>query len=157
MVEKAEEAKRRRAKRKQLASSFRVNLQLSNDNELGSVISVALSQYELNQKRKRQMKKRQLHGDLFGILATIFMQDGPFLALRLVLITMYNVSSEMQFFFAGKNAVSIALLLYRLFVLQCKKDEDRKTPYQKFRKVSLALIASARIAGSTNSKTELHA
>ena len=153
MVQKADEEERQKTKRKQAATSKQINLTLpDNGMDLGSSVSIALSQYEQKQMKKQEMQKRQLHGDLFGILATLFMQDGPFLTLRLVLISAYNVTSEMQIFFAGKNAVSIVLLLYRLYVLQFKNEEDEKTPYEKFRKVSKAVLASTRFS---NGKSKL--
>lgn len=68
------------------------------------------------------------------------MQDGPFLVLRLYLITALGVTGDLQIFFAGKNAVTLALLLYRLFSIQCLKKEDERTPYQRFRSTSIAIV-----------------
>ncbi|KAK3749185.1 hypothetical protein QZH41_010374, partial [Actinostola sp. cb2023] len=84
--------------------------------------------------------KRQLHGDVYGILAAIFMQDGPYFGLRMYMITKLNIKGELQFFFAGKNAVTIALLLYRLYALQFKRQEDEDPPYRRFRAASFAIL-----------------
>ena len=154
MVQKVDEAYLPKTKQRKLDTSLSpIRLHLDeNQNRIAadSPVSIALSQYEIKEMRKKEMKKRQLHGDLFGILATMLMQDGPFLTLRLVLIIVYNVTSEMQIFFAGKNTVSIALLVYRLYVIQCK-NEEKKTPYEKFRKVSMAVLASTRFSnGKSN-------
>ncbi|EDO40847.1 predicted protein, partial [Nematostella vectensis] len=66
---------------------------------------------------KISRREMLLHGDIFGILTGIFMQDGPFLVLRLVLIIKYNLYSEMHLFFTCKNAIALSLLMYRLCIL----------------------------------------
>lgn len=65
-------------------------------------------------KRRQKLK---LHGDLYSILTLMLMQDGPFLIVRLVLIIAYGVATTLHLFFTGKNAMALALLIYRLVVL----------------------------------------
>lgn len=86
------------------------------------------------------VQSRQLHGDIYGILAAIFMQDGPYLGLRLYMIIQHKISGELQLFFAGKNAVTIALLLYRLYALQCKRKEDEEVYSRQMRAASDAIL-----------------
>ncbi|EDO32760.1 predicted protein, partial [Nematostella vectensis] len=50
-------------------------------------------------------------------LAALFMQDGPFLLLRLSLLIGYGVSSEIHIFFTAKNALTVVIMLYRLYIL----------------------------------------
>ncbi|XP_032218266.2 transmembrane protein 26 [Nematostella vectensis] len=95
-----------------------------------------------------QMKKMQLHGDSLGILAGIFMQDGPFLAVRLYLIFGLGIADEKELFFAGKNIVTIALLLYRLFAIQCvdADEEEEITPYERVGQASFAVVAAKSVS-----------
>lgn len=86
------------------------------------------------------VQQRQLHGDVYGILAALFMQDGPYLVLRLYMIIVHSIKGELQFFFAGKNAVTIALLLYRLYAIQCKRKEDEERYNKDFKAASDAII-----------------
>ena len=76
---------------------------------------------EVKEISRREML---LHGDIFGILTGIFMQDGPFLILRLVLIIKYSVTSEMHIFFTCKNAIALSLLVYRLCILTCSGEDE---------------------------------
>ena len=59
--------------------------------------------------------------DVYGIIISIFMQDAPFLVLRLLLIFYYGVVSYTNFFFTCKNTLVILLLLYRLVVIQIER------------------------------------
>lgn len=76
---------------------------------------------EVKEISRREML---LHGDIFGILAGILMQDGPFLVLRLVLIIKFSVTSEMHIFFTCKNAIALSLLMYRLCILTCSGEDE---------------------------------
>ncbi|XP_040831975.1 transmembrane protein 26 [Ochotona curzoniae] len=55
--------------------------------------------------------------DLWNIGISVFIQDGPFLVLRLILMIYFNVTSQMLVFFAAKNFLVVVLHLYRLVVL----------------------------------------
>ena len=56
--------------------------------------------------------------DVVGIIMSIFMQDGPFLVLRMLLIFKYSVFSYTNMFFTCKNTLVCMLLMYRLVVIQ---------------------------------------
>ncbi|XP_050390903.1 transmembrane protein 26 [Patella vulgata] len=66
----------------------------------------------------------------FEVLATVvslFMQDGPFLVMRLYTIIEFNLVNYSLIFFTTKNVLVILLLLYRLFVKcsdKCCPDAD---------------------------------
>lgn len=80
---------------------------------------------EAGEKNETEITKRKLHGELYQILVTLMMQDGPFLILRLYLIIRLHVTSEMHIFFTCKNAIVSLLLIYRLLILSCNgHDED---------------------------------
>lgn len=59
----------------------------------------------------------QYSADLWNIGISIFIQDGPFLVVRLILMTYYRVINQMLVFFAAKNFLVVVLQLYRLAVL----------------------------------------
>lgn len=65
--------------------------------------------------------RTRLDADLLQILVPIFMQDGPFLVLRLVMILQFKVADEVHIYFTGKNALTLVLLLYRLYSLRTKE------------------------------------
>lgn len=54
---------------------------------------------------------------MWGIMATIIMQDGPFLAMRLYLLVEVKAINHMMIFFTCKNILIILLQLYRLAVI----------------------------------------
>jgi len=59
--------------------------------------------------------------DVVGIIMSIFMQDGPFLVLRMLLIFKYSVFSYTNMFFTCKNTLVCMLLMYRLIVIQVRR------------------------------------
>ena len=84
---------------------------------------------EILENHIKEKQKLKLHGDLYSILTLMLMQDGPFLIVRLVLIIAYGVNGTLHIFFTGKNAMALALLVYRLVILiteyQDDEDEDK--------------------------------
>jgi hypothetical protein len=54
---------------------------------------------------------------LWNIGISIFIQDGPFLIVRLILMAYFKVINHMLVFFAVKNSLVVLLHLYRLVVL----------------------------------------
>ena len=84
---------------------------------------------EILEEHIKERRKLQFHGDLYSILTLMFMQDGPFLVVRIVLISAYGVSDQLHIFFTGKNAIALALLLYRLCVLIFESKEDEEKDY----------------------------
>jgi hypothetical protein len=95
-----------------------------------------------------ESEKRQfdLHGDIYGILTGILMMDGPFLVFRLYCTVQYSVDSEMHIFYTVKNAISLALLVYRLCILTCKgqdeEDDVFETDEDKLRNVQVAIVGT---------------
>lgn len=52
----------------------------------------------------------------------ICLQDGPFLALRMMLLIKYDVNSYMHIFFTVKNTLVLLLMFYRLYVVYETRD-----------------------------------
>ncbi|XP_053167312.1 transmembrane protein 26 [Hemicordylus capensis] len=55
--------------------------------------------------------------DLWNIGISLFIQDGPFLIVRLILMGCFKVINQMLVFFTAKNILVVMLQLYRLIVL----------------------------------------
>lgn len=72
--------------------------------------------------------------EIWSLLLTMAMQDGPFLAMRLYLIIDRGVFNQMMIFFTIKNIMILFLQLYRIAILCCdvpnkldpSKDEEAK-------------------------------
>ncbi|XP_029651406.1 transmembrane protein 26-like isoform X1 [Octopus sinensis] len=91
----------------------------------------------VSQERTSRLKNC-CQADVYGIMISIFLQDGPFLALRLMLIFKYKVDSYTNIFFTSKNSLVIILLIYRLVVVQI---EMRKSNSPK---ISLPIHANRK-------------
>lgn len=57
--------------------------------------------------------------DIWNIIQALFIQDGPFLCVRLTVMACFKVFHQMLVFFAIKNFLVVALNLYR-FVVICQ-------------------------------------
>ncbi|XP_039994436.1 transmembrane protein 26-like isoform X1 [Xiphias gladius] len=55
--------------------------------------------------------------DIWSIMETLFIQDGPFLVVRLTVMTYFDVFHQMLVFFAIKNFLVVILNLYRMAVI----------------------------------------
>lgn len=55
--------------------------------------------------------------DLWNIGISLFIQDGPFLVVRVILMGHFDVITQMLVFFTAKNILIVMLQLYRLVVL----------------------------------------
>ncbi|KAK5622828.1 hypothetical protein CRENBAI_024287 [Crenichthys baileyi] len=68
--------------------------------------------------------------DLWSIVETLFIQDGPFLVVRLTVMTYFGVFHQMLVFFAFKNFLVVILNVYRLFVLYLDFKFSRRSPVE---------------------------
>ncbi|TKS90255.1 Transmembrane protein 26 [Collichthys lucidus] len=59
--------------------------------------------------------------DIWSTVEALFIQDGPFLVVRLTVMIYFNVVHQMLIFFAIKNFLVVILNIYRLCVLICDK------------------------------------
>uniref|UniRef100_A0A0K2V3B7 Transmembrane protein 26like [Nasonia vitripennis] n=1 Tax=Lepeophtheirus salmonis TaxID=72036 RepID=A0A0K2V3B7_LEPSM len=62
-------------------------------------------------------KKKRVKMDMIAIIASLALQDGPFICLRMTLIFRFGVISHMNIFFTCKNTLVILLQMYRLLIL----------------------------------------
>lgn len=87
--------------------------------------------HSLQHQGDKEVKLRELHGEMYQILVTILMQDGPFLILRLYVLIYYGVDSETHIFFTCKNAVVVILLIYRLLILSCRGHDEEEVLHRE--------------------------
>ncbi|KAL7372248.1 hypothetical protein ABVT39_012806 [Epinephelus coioides] len=59
--------------------------------------------------------------DIWSTVGALFIQDGPFLVVRLIVMIYYKVVHQMLIFFAIKNFLVVILSIYRLSVLICDR------------------------------------
>nr|XP_004211263.1 unnamed protein product [Hydra vulgaris]XP_012563384.1 unnamed protein product [Hydra vulgaris] len=85
-------------------------------------------------KHKKCIKK---YLELVGTLLALCMQDGPFFIFRFVLVTRYEVVTEMMILLIIKNALVIFVQTYRMLILYCTepKPEDNNTENSEIRSV----------------------
>ena len=83
-----------------------------------------------NRRTRLSMEKRGGHGlvhrltrcpcchtEVWGILANVLMQDGPFLVLRIYCLTGLGIFSYNLLFYTIKNVLIVLLQTYRLVIL----------------------------------------
>uniref|UniRef100_S4RL80 Uncharacterized protein n=1 Tax=Petromyzon marinus TaxID=7757 RepID=S4RL80_PETMA len=70
-------------------------------------------------RRFRRTLVRVYSTDLWAIVISVFIQDGPFLVVRLLLLIHFGVLDQMQMliFFTIKNVLVLMLQAYRLVVI----------------------------------------
>nr|XP_040049288.1 transmembrane protein 26 [Gasterosteus aculeatus aculeatus]XP_040049289.1 transmembrane protein 26 [Gasterosteus aculeatus aculeatus] len=59
--------------------------------------------------------------EVWSLLLTVGLQDGPFLIYRLYLMLQEQVLNQLMIFFTCKNILIVLLELYRIFVVQCEQ------------------------------------
>ncbi|XP_060950449.1 transmembrane protein 26-like [Limanda limanda] len=63
----------------------------------------------------------QMRTEVWSMAEALFIQDGPFLVVRLIAMIHFHVIHQMLIFFAIKNFLVVILNIYRLSVLFCVK------------------------------------
>ena len=74
---------------------------------------------DMSNESVEETTKSRITTELVAILMSLFMQDGPFLTFRLFIIAQYEAYEYMVIFLTAKNALVLALQVYRLCVLHC--------------------------------------
>ncbi|XP_068424595.1 transmembrane protein 26-like [Clinocottus analis] len=75
-------------------------------------LAVANSKPDSDGKQGALLSKHST--DIWSIMEALFIQDGPFLLVRLIVMTYFDVFHQMLVFFAIKNFLVVILNLYRL-------------------------------------------
>ncbi|RUS69567.1 hypothetical protein EGW08_022672 [Elysia chlorotica] len=75
-------------------------------------------------RQKRTFKDFLIRSEVWSLIVTIFMQDGPYLAVRLYVVIELDILDSTIVFFICKNAIVVCLLFYRLIVVGLRLSED---------------------------------
>jgi hypothetical protein len=95
-----------------------------------AVKSRRLRQSMMNNFLYKLTSNRCCQSEMWGLMTTVVLQDGPFLILRLYCLIGLHIKSDDLILYTGKNILVIMLQSYRLavLVLRCKKEiEEEKT------------------------------
>lgn len=84
---------------------------------LGKLLENTTDGTQKSSKRRKRFKVSEMIECLFGV----FLQDGPFLCVRLFVMVNLDLVTYSLVFFVIKNLVSLVLLLYRIIVLLTSK------------------------------------
>jgi len=79
---------------------------------------VATVDFEDNQNQKNlSMRERLFRTEIWSLLISILLMDGPFLSLRLYCLIVFRILSYGILFFSFKNLLMIGLLIYRMVIV----------------------------------------
>ncbi|XP_078489939.1 transmembrane protein 26-like [Ciona intestinalis] len=81
---------------------------------------------EESENEKSAFRKFFTNIEVWGILSTLILQDGPFLAMRLYIMIGRNVVHQMIVFFTCKNCLVVLLQVYRLSIIAFAKPEEEE-------------------------------
>lgn len=83
-----------------------------------------------------------LESDTWAIIASLLMQDGPFLMIRVILIARYQVLSYLNIFFTCKNLLVIFLQVYRLIVVQIELRQKEQEEEEEQMTIAAGMLAA---------------
>ncbi|XP_046370055.1 transmembrane protein 26-like [Haliotis rufescens] len=91
-----------------------------------------------------------LKTEIWSLLLSFLMQDGPFLTCRLYGLIRYNLITYSIIFYTCKNLFVVMLLIYRLLVLCCFENESEtdKAAHRAVRKAAMVRGMSTRAANA---------
>ena len=72
--------------------------------------------------KKRADDSSTMQNELWIVIITLLMQDGPFFIIRSVCVFNYNVVSFLFLFFTFKNGILFSLQIYRIIAICTDKD-----------------------------------
>ncbi|CAF1950830.1 unnamed protein product [Rotaria magnacalcarata] len=93
-----------------------------------------------------------LRSELWSILVTLTLQDGPFFAVRLIAIIVYHVRSFLTYFFTFKNFLILVFQSYRIAAICFEKDEYEQEFQQKVTKMKHMSMAAKELGIPLNRK-----
>lgn len=91
------------------------------DMNLFSFVSTVMGASSDDLSEPARSRLSHLRTDIWSTVEALFIQDGPFLLVRLTVMIYFNVVHQMLIFFAIKNFLVVILNIYRLSVLICDK------------------------------------
>ena len=107
-----------------------LRVEASNDQNTSPDASTKMSSKRCSLRQFGYSAKRHCHTfietEAWGIIVSVLMQDGPFLLLRLVSMSEYQIFTYSNIFFASKNALVLLLQGYRLYCLFIERQEEKR-------------------------------
>ena len=100
--------------------------------------------------KNRSMKF--LRSEIWSILVTLAIQDGPFFAVRLVAIIVYHAGSFLLYFFTFKNFLILVFQTYRVAAICLEKDEHEREFEEKVNTMRRMSIAATQLGIPLNRK-----
>ena len=79
-------------------------------------------------ERSRSVLCGCCESEIWALLITMFLQDAPYLTMRLYLMVQFRVINQMMLFFTIKNIILVILQVYRMAVLCCFPQEQQVEP-----------------------------
>ena len=95
---------------------------------------------------------RFLHSEIWSILVTLSLQDGPFFAVRLIAINIYHVRSFLTYFFTFKNFLILIFQAYRVGAICLEKDEHEQKFQEKVKTAKRMSFAATRLGVALHRK-----
>lgn len=89
----------------------------------------------------RKRSSKFLRSEIWSILVTLSLQDGPFFAVRVLAMSVYHARSFLTYFFTFKNFLILVFQSYRIAAICFEKDDHEHEFQEKFdtmRRMSLA-------------------
>ena len=91
-------------------------------------------------KQKLNFLEAFLATEMWGILVSVLMQDGPFAIMRLISISAYRIVTYTNYFFTGKNVLVLALQIYRLISIYYESKEAKQKEEEQKRAIKIAKL-----------------
>lgn len=99
-----------------------------------------------------QRSSKFLRSEVWSILVTLALQDGPFLTVRLIAIIVYHVRSFLTYFFTFKNFLILVFQTYRILAICFEKDEYEEAFHKKVTKMKHMSMAAKQLGIPLNRK-----
>ena len=93
-----------------------------------------------------------LRSEIWSILVTLSLQDGPFFAVRLVAIIVFHVRSFLTYFFTFKNFLILVFQTYRIAAICFEKDEHEQEFHDKVNTMKRMSVAATHLGIPLNRK-----
>ena len=86
-----------------------------------------------------------LRSEIWSILVTLSLQDGPFFAVRLFAIFAFHVRSFLTYFFTFKNFLILVFQTYRIVSVCFEKDEQEQEFQEKLDTMQRMSVAASHL------------
>ncbi|UJR36406.1 hypothetical protein I4U23_029129 [Adineta vaga] len=133
-----------------------------------SLSSLQSSSYQNSSRLKKSPRKKSvsesvkffvqsrsskfIRSEIWSILVTLALQDGPFFGVRLTAIIVYHVRSFLTYFFTFKNFLILVFQTYRIVSVCLEKDEHEQEFEEKVSRMRRMSMAASQLGIPLNRK-----